>query len=1098
MYIHFVTMFDHSAALVAFAVALSLYVHWTDQLSVYAFGAFFALLAGRFTNVYPLVIALVLFITSLICLLALIVSSQLFVISVFLPSLLAAYTGQPWYCFWLGQLVCHIWMNGQWGIFYLLSQYFAIVSLKATCSSPRPQAQAWTSISRSLNVNLDSMASCIHAYQTHLHPAILLLSECFCQAVDKVVYITAQLVKTVVWAFTQSYHWCPDWKIEEIARARAEREAKRRRERPSREALRRQYENTFDKYHSAKPQMQQEESQRKSRAFGEGFKEDAKRSRLDLLGPLNPFLKGVIAEPPKTPPFSPGFLKFLADSSESIARDAAKRKLLELEAIAKAEAEREFWDTQLAGLIADPTPISENLPAPAANSSLPPSPAPIKSSLVAFTQPPRQSPYWSPALSPSSSPVAPNHSNSDKVKKNKSALLRSPSYNAVKPAPMARAKGKMGKTVRFADMLETEMNDPKNSRISQPTVRRATQHEDMADQKNQSVELDESMDVSGESLGDPREELGNLFKALRIRSELNDEPMNVNIRPPALSWIIGDTPFIPQYFRAVQTPVFSSIRRARPIDTVSAPAAARHSNIFTAASSADHHMASAPPVSAPRSVPVNMVMDDLAVPTAAPPITFANPPAPAAPACTFSALPFSALLRAPPAVQTTTTTNVTFSVPSPPCEKPQAVLQSSAFNFSALPLPVPGEPPVLPQSSVFNFAAPPIPPAEKPPFIPQISVFNFTAPPLPPVEKSLVAPQSSVFKFSLPSSFSPPVQQSPFKFEAQTASTSSVFNFSASGLPSSQQCPAKFTPPIAPPSAIFDFNTLSFTVPTSATPTTSALQTAPTANVFTFTGVAAPASPQIDEQELEKQLLAEFEALSPKQPTLSVPVPMGGSSQNEEITLSEPRPDIKVPSTHSLVGPAAEGFLLSPDDQEALFGPIVGLDGQPFGPLLSADEEMLIFGPPASTAQPTSSPSQPSECQPSPEQGRSAPPSIDPNQNILSAAKVLHLSGPPPTSEAKPSPPMSELTDIDDDELNGLIAEDRPSYPPPPAPEVRPKNWSEWTQEEKEELDKQLMGIGHVPGPEPTYADDPIDIAKSKHARDRNPRAIKRRQRRRW
>ncbi|KAI0521455.1 hypothetical protein F5B22DRAFT_643619 [Xylaria bambusicola] len=237
-------MFNYSAALVAFAIALSLYVHWTNQLSVYGFGVALALLAGYFTNAYPLVIALVLFVTSLICLLALIASSRLFVISVLLSSFLAAYTGQPRHYFWLGQLVCHIWMNDQLSVFYILCQYFIYVWLKGTWS-PRPQAQTWTSIFRSLSLSLDFIVSCIDAYLSHL----LLLSKYLCQASDKVLYTTIQLAKSVLWAFTQNDHWCPDRKIDEIARVRAEHAARRRRERPSREASCRQYEDALQKSH---------------------------------------------------------------------------------------------------------------------------------------------------------------------------------------------------------------------------------------------------------------------------------------------------------------------------------------------------------------------------------------------------------------------------------------------------------------------------------------------------------------------------------------------------------------------------------------------------------------------------------------------------------------------------------------------------------------------------------------------------------------------------------------------------------------------------------------------------------------------------------
>lgn len=220
------------------------------ELPSYLCGVPFALLVGSQYDVFPLVIAQATFTTILIAVLFLVTCSRIFVISVFLPSLVAAYAGNPWLCFWLGQIVCHTWMNGLWGIPYVVSQYCLLVSLIAICWFPGNHVETWTSILRHLNVDLDFMTSCLHAYYVDIHPAIQLLSGSMCRVVDKMVYTTDQFVKHVVFPFNQTYRWCPDKKRAEYARLRAELAAKRSKQRPSRDAARQQREDAQRRFPS--------------------------------------------------------------------------------------------------------------------------------------------------------------------------------------------------------------------------------------------------------------------------------------------------------------------------------------------------------------------------------------------------------------------------------------------------------------------------------------------------------------------------------------------------------------------------------------------------------------------------------------------------------------------------------------------------------------------------------------------------------------------------------------------------------------------------------------------------------------------------------
>ncbi|KAI0976573.1 hypothetical protein F4678DRAFT_455850 [Xylaria arbuscula] len=234
-------MLSRPAALVAFAVVLSAFVHWADNLPNFLWAAsVIVTIAFKFNA--PLVTAMVSFTTLLIFLLAFITSSRLFVFAVLLPSILAAYTGKILMAFWLGVLVQHVWMLGPWSVASVFLQIIVVVGVKGAARFPKSHADAWSSILRPFNIDFEPIIACIQAYQTDIHPPILFLSQCLFHFFDKVVYTVDQSAKCIVWAFTQNYNWRPDWKIEEHARIRAEIDAERLRNKVPPAVARRQRE----------------------------------------------------------------------------------------------------------------------------------------------------------------------------------------------------------------------------------------------------------------------------------------------------------------------------------------------------------------------------------------------------------------------------------------------------------------------------------------------------------------------------------------------------------------------------------------------------------------------------------------------------------------------------------------------------------------------------------------------------------------------------------------------------------------------------------------------------------------------------------------
>lgn len=138
--------------------------------------------------------------------------------------------------------------------------------------------------------------------------------------------------------------------------------------------------------------------------------------------------------------------------------------------------------------------------------------------------------------------------------------------------------------------------------------------------------------------------------------------------------------------------------------------------------------------------------------------------------------------------------------------------------------------------------------------------------------------------------------------------------------------------------------------------------------------------------------------------------------------------------------------------------------------------------------------------------------------------QFLELDSPDgPSTQNQPTQPQLQFSEADKADLDRVLFGKKPSPDPPkrvrfaspvrqpsPCKKKAPKPDAELNEKiqkaerlldhldanhriyrEMLQFDANIeMGIGHVPGPEPLYADNPEDVAKAR--RDRNPRPTKR------
>ncbi|KAI3338298.1 hypothetical protein F4824DRAFT_499631 [Ustulina deusta] len=679
-------MFYHSAALVAVAVALSLYVHWADKLSSFLGAAMLIVTLGLNSNVHPLIVALVLFTTSLVLLLAFMASSRLFVFSVVLPSLLATYTGNCWWALWAGLSVYYFWMDGLRGVLYLPFQFFVVEWLKASSSPVPNQRKFWSLILRPFNLKSYRITSSIHAYQIHIHPALLLLSQCLFLVVDKVVYNTTQFVKWVVWEFRGGYDWCPDWKIEEHARQSAEYQAQKLREKIPPEVARRQREESQRKWH-------QHELERESR---------------NKAGSVEPSYKGLRHER--------SFIDYSPPST-----DSSPNFFRMIEEMMKIPSSSQNGSDQMESPSSEsPTPTA---PVSSHQAPVPPT-VPAESPMNHFSQPPIQR--------LPSTPIAPFQNTHEGPKNHNSAQVSDTTQFIITPA---RTSKYPEKRVRF-ELPVKEAKKPASGtsgkqmehEMNKPTEHYGTSNTQIDYQMDEPIDCDmdepmEDEDVVMTDRMDEVEELISLMEGLKITSKCDEDLMDIDCQPPALSWIIGEAPFVPLYSHVSHASVSHPARNVHPLDSFTSPAIADFSAV-----PAVYAPSFPAPEPAPRAMPIAPMY-----PAEVPPAGFTAPTGPAATSHTFSApLP----LPAPVYESSTIAPATTFTSSARPVHPPQQYPDTFV-------------PPAVPASSGFNFdfSGPSFPaPSMAPPAVssfqtaPTGSIFNFTGAaesPMPDIDEEL-------------------------------------------------------------------------------------------------------------------------------------------------------------------------------------------------------------------------------------------------------------------------------------------------------------------------------------------------------------------------
>ncbi|KAI1282741.1 hypothetical protein F5Y07DRAFT_394704 [Xylaria sp. FL0933] len=656
-------MSNYSVALVALAVALSTYVHWANDFSSFLWAAMVVIVLAYKSAIPPLIIVMLLFTASLILVTTLASASRLFVYAVLLPSLLAAYTGKWRHAFWLGLLAYHLWMSGRWGIVYAVSQFLIFTGLKAMFSPPEGQVRAWSSILGPFNFNLSPMTSYLDAYQTHLQPTVLLLSQYVFKFMDKVVYILVQAVKCVVWELTERPAWCPDWQIEEYRKIEARVHAQRLKDKVPPEIARKQRELARQRYHSHEPY--------------------ARPSRLGRVCHPSPIANRPLSSMLLLPPPKPAGLEFLRaiNSSEIV------------------EPPRN--DSP------DPIPVPPNSPDPIPVPAHSPDPVPVLSSPPA--------PTIVPALPPPTLRI------SRPASQNVRSILRQPKPRGVSgrvtkrqpslpKAPKKRVTFAEQPRYRYIEpeLMEVQEEEAQEEEVQEPEVQEPgvqepevqepeVQEEEVQEEEPTSDQNDQAME---DMMDGPMEELNSLFKSLEVQSQADDESMNIDGQPPALAWIYGERPFVPLYSHV---PIIPSM--AHLVDSVSPSATLSGLSVPQLALPAILEVPRGPEPVQPSHYTALAASQITLPPFSALPI-WAPPALTAAPVVSTTEPP------AVTAVQTVPESNdVAISAPvlqtpftAPPPQSAAAVptaIQTTAFG--------------VPTSFVFDFSAPSFPAAPPPP-----------------------------------------------------------------------------------------------------------------------------------------------------------------------------------------------------------------------------------------------------------------------------------------------------------------------------------------------------------------------------------------------
>ncbi|RWA10189.1 hypothetical protein EKO27_g4929 [Xylaria grammica] len=1010
-----------SFALVAFSTCLSAYVHWRDN-PVTSLGWAACLLAASFGfNAYLLGVV-VLFTAFLAMIWALIASSHYFILFLILQSVLVTTSDYGWWILWSGTALCSIYYVGLWAIPYAVGHLLVFLCIKYSLYSP--DDRPWLHHSPPplflfLKVKLARFAPFLDCYLMDIHPALSMMSKYLLRVLTAVTDFIVETVKTGVWKFTQSYRWCPRWKIEEYARISAEHKKERQDQKTPYATLCRLRDENNRRWQQTLKNRQTEPQGRNA-------------DRLPGFAPPppihNPFgfdePSPVVSEP-KCKPFSKIFLETINSTVQSHISDNTPK------------------DVELTGSgIQAPVVVAHPPPKPKSHPHTPPTPATPTTPATLDTSIQMQ---WGPDFGKQAAVKTPQnsgmvtctHDESDPVAPTAPKLVLTPPVPKPVPTPPAP---------QVIEIKDVEMKDA----------------------------------------NDPMEQLNGLLDNLTIGSEHDDMEIDHSASP--LAWITGKPAFSPLYVRVQPTPV--PVIAPRFLPAVPVPIAGFSRSVTVAPR--------------PPTVPAFPVPRLPVLPIA--PMVPATPmPRPIAPIA-----PVTPMLRpvAPIVPAISVPRPIVPMVPAAPMPLPIAPMAPAA----PMPLPIA---PMVPAASVSLPIAPMAPAAPMPlpiaPMVPAASV---------PLPITPVAPAAPMIP-------SPAVINGPV-YTVTRAPTPVVAPPTVPMIMGSKRAPSPFKPASGPAVITVPDITPNFSGP--ALPLPSAVP-APTASVFEFSAPQAfPTPPTLPTAPTAPSFAVDLSAPAPLKAAPGRRIAKPRISRRALAKLSVPRsaPAVpeKAPSLEYDEAKLLEEFLELPDVSPPKFdeATIKELDEALFGPDPNAEnipayDDLPSPGPIDFTEQEISNVIRRSIPDEIFTQGAfdvdAAPPVLDLRRPVTSVQpadtsaedQVDYSSDGPtgdlPVIEDHPSIPSSFIPGGD------FTTENLPAQPAPllTAEEEEEMSFnllcgdedpmaqlSQGRQRSQEEIE---MGIGHIPGPPPVYADDPADVAKAMTAAaDPNPRVIKRRTRR--
>ncbi|KAI8626677.1 hypothetical protein F5Y19DRAFT_488041 [Xylariaceae sp. FL1651] len=212
----------HSHALVAMAVALSLYGYWVDMQPFFSGLATSIVAVAYFSKVHPAGGVLSLLMISLLFFLVFSSNFRMVFAALILQSSLFAYTDFGWWGFWLVLFGYRLWMLGPELALWQASDMFVVQLCRCAIPSsayPKPGSipplAVWTSgLEPDWTIPLQAALEYIPPVLAFVTFYLSLLLGILQPYLGVVYNFGRTIVQTILWWGSRySYHWRPDWKI---------------------------------------------------------------------------------------------------------------------------------------------------------------------------------------------------------------------------------------------------------------------------------------------------------------------------------------------------------------------------------------------------------------------------------------------------------------------------------------------------------------------------------------------------------------------------------------------------------------------------------------------------------------------------------------------------------------------------------------------------------------------------------------------------------------------------------------------------------------------------------------------------------------------